>query len=454
MMLNPESKSSYDGSFHSKKSILRSLRSPAIEAEVSAMAEDGYQIDFGSSYDQAYENPEAIQRVFDWLKSDGEVFKDLRRTSLMNNQAIRDLVTALPTSMLKSGIRKKINSLDADQERIREAILYGRSDVQGMSWHKQNGKALALGTIVDAYDLQTVGGEGVYENMSGRLTSDILTHTFRENTGWMQGLTLEETLRHTMSSPEFKIIPPEKIDKKITYAMQELHEFVTTPVQAGFRDIVLYCTDSLGIRSRKEEVRAEINRFVENEDQAEFLLMSFGCGTGQPMLEVIQDLQQKGKVAKLILLDQDPIALAATEQLAGQMGLQKSIEIHCQQLFVGKGAATRIMNIQEVLQGRKLDVGEDTGLREYFPDTLYKDLAAQTWNALRPGGLMTTGNMNRNRPQPEFLHGLMGWPIPVRMRHPKDLARLHQAAGIPRHATRFRVTQEALYCLAFTKKPL
>ena len=454
MAPNPESIPPYDGSFYSKEGILRSFRSPEIEAEVSAMAEDGYEIDFGSTYDQAYNDPEAIKRVFDWMEADGEVFKSMRRTSLMSNQAIRDVVTVLPSGMLKTGIKKKMNSLDAHDESIREGILYGRSDVQGMPWHKQNGKALALGTIVDAYDLQTVGSGGVYENMSGRLTADILTHTFGENTGWMQGLTLEEALRHTMSSPEFKIMPPEKIDKIITDAMQDLQEFVTAPVQAGFKDIVLNCTDSLGIRSRKEEVRAEINRFIENEDQAEFLLMSFGCGTGQPMLEVIQDLKQKGKVAKLILLDQDPIALAATEQLAGQMGLENSIEIHCQQLFVGKGAATRIMNIQDVLQGRKLDVGEDTGLREYFPDVLYKDLAAQTWNALRPGGLMTTGNMNKNRPQPEFLHGLMGWPIPVRMRHPKDLARLHQAAGIPRQATRFRVTQEALYCLAFTKKPL
>ena len=146
------------------------------------------------------------------------------------------------------------------------------------------------------------------------------------------------------------------------------------------------------------------------------------------------------------------MALAAAEQLAGQMGLEDSIEIHRKQLFVGRGAKTRVMDIQEVLQDRELDVCEDSGLREYFPDNLYLDLARQSWNALAPGGMVTTGNMNKNRPQQEFLHGLMGWPIPVRMRNIKELARLHQSAGIPRQATSFKVTQEGVYTLCASIK--
>lgn len=453
---NPEITPVNSESLNEKEVIINWLRPQAIDAEVAAMADEGYRIDFGDTYDQAYEDPELIKGVFNWLKVDGEIFESARRTSLVGNQAVRDALMIMPSGGLKTAIRKRIAGIDAHDETVRESILYGRIDVQGMSWHKQNGKALALGTIVDAYELQTIDreddNEGSYDKMSGRLTADILTHTFGENTGWMQGLTLEEALRHTMSSPDFRVMATEKADEKIAQSMQDLREFVEAPVHHGFKDIVVNCTDSLGIRSRKEEVRAEINRFVEGEDQAEFLLMSFGCGTAQPMLEVIQDLKAKGKEAKLILLDQDPIALAAAEQIAGQMGLQDAIEIHCRQMFVGKGKSTRIMNIQDVLQGRELDVCEDSGLREYFTDGLYKDLAGQAWGALRPGGLMTTGNMNKNRPQPEFLHGLMGWSIPVRMRHAKDLARLHQAAGVPREATRFRVTQDGVYTLCFSTK--
>ena len=57
---------------------------------------------------------------------------------------------------------------------------------------------------------------------------------------------------------------------------------------------------------------------------------------------------------RLILIDQDPIALAAAEQFAIQMGLENDIEIHCKQLFKGNGRKTRVLNIdEEVLHGRK-----------------------------------------------------------------------------------------------------
>ena len=65
---------------------------------------------------------------------------------------------------------------------------------------------------------------------------------------------------------------------------------------------------------------------------------------------------------------------------------------------------------------------------------------------------MTTGNMNKNRPQAEFLHGLMGWPLKVRMRHIKDITRLHAQAGIPKDASRLRVTQDGVYTMCFSIK--
>jgi hypothetical protein len=166
----------------------------------------------------------------------------------------------------------------------------------------------------------------------------------------------------------------------------------------------------------------------------------------------MHDLKTKGKTAKMILVDQDPIALAAAAELARQLGLEDSIEIHCNQLFVRDGNKTRMMDLQEVLQGRELDVCEDSGLREYFPDAMYEDLTRQAWSALADGGLMTTGNMNKNRPQAHFLHGLMGWPIKVRMRNIRDVTRLHAKAGVPAEKSRLRVTQDGVYTLCFSTK--
>lgn len=302
-----------------------------------------------------------------------------------------------------------------------------------------NGKAMALATIVDAHDLRTTdGGEGLYDTMSGRLDTafgeDFIfpTEGVSEN---IAGVRLGD------------VAAAEDIVK--------LHTFMDAPVQHGFKDIVAYCSDSLGIRSRKEEVRAEINRYVDASEKESFLMMSVGCGTALPILEVMQDIKEKGREAKMILIDQDPIALAAAYQFALQMGLEDSIEIHRSQLFVGKGLATHLMDLQDVLQGRKLDVCEDSGLREYFPDAMYEDLTRQAWEALVDDGLMTTGNMNKNRPQAEFLHGLMGWPYKVSMRHIRDITRLHQKAGVPAEASRLRVTQDGVYTLCFsTKKQL
>ena len=239
------------------------------------------------------------------------------------------------------------------------------------------------------------------------------------------------------------------------YAAAELDKlelFNEAHIQPGFKDIVQYCTDSLGIRSRKEEVHKEINRHVDASGEDSFLMMSVGCGTALPMLEVMHDLKTKGKTAKMILVDQDPIALAAAAELARQLGLEDSIEIHCNQLFVRDGNKTRMMDLQEVLQGRELDVCEDSGLREYFPDAMYEDLTRQAWSALADGGLMTTGNMNKNRPQADFLHGLMGWPIKVRMRNIRDVTRLHAKAGVPAEKSRLRVTQDGVYTLCFSTK--
>lgn len=447
--VTPESSSKSHEFEASKDVFLQSFRPQELASEFNEFRLEGNDITIGNTVDKAYESTDKISEVFHLLDEKGEQFRHLSRSGILGQQALRDGVTMLPRGGLKTAIRARIANQDAFNDNIRATLLYDQPDVQGMPWHRQNGRALSLGTIVDAHDL---GEGGAYPTMSGRITSDLLTHQFGAETGWMAGQSLDEALQHILNSPDFRIISPDKADEKVRKELAEIADFTTAPAYEGFTDIVRYCSDSLGIRSRKEEVRKEISRYTDQVEKDDYLMMSVGCGTAQPMLEVIDDLRKKGKYAKLVLLDQDPVALAAAEQIARQMGLEDSIEIHCKQLFVGSGAKTHVMDIQQVLEGRKLDVCEDSGLREYFTDTLYKDLAAQAWNALEDGGLMTTGNMNKNRPQSEFLHGLMGWPIPVRMRHMKDLARLHKAAGIPADATRYRLTQDGVYTLCFSQK--
>ena len=437
--------------FMAKKEVLDSFFSPELVDEIDLAKKDGYEVTIGHTNDPAYENPDSIREVFSMLDHDGKRYQSELGRFDLGSFAVLSKVRDASIGSVSHWAKVRLKNRNIRANEIRSRILYDRLDVHGSAWHDQNGKALALGTIVDAHDLKAITEDtGVYETMSGRLTEDIVEHRFGENAGWLSGMPLRDALMN--AEIKFKNMSGERVKENADNEMRQLAEFVTTPVRPGFKDIVAYCTDSLGIRSRKEEVRAEINRYVDESEKDNFLMMSVGCGTALPMLEVMGDLRDKQKECKLILIDQDPIALAAAEQFAEQMGLSDALEIHCSQLFHGKGRKTRLLDLQTILEGREVDVCEDSGLREYFPDFLYKDLTSQIWNSLAEDGLMTTGNMNENRPQPEFLDGLMGWPLKVKMRKIADITRLHKKAGVPKSASRLKVTQDGVYTLCFSSK--
>ena len=165
---------------------------------------------------------------------------------------------------------------------------------------------------------------------------------------------------------------------------------------------------------------------------------------------LLQSVKQRhGKSPKIILLDQDPLALAVAAKLANEMGLEDSIEIHCKRLFSKWGQP---VSLKDILKGRKLDIAEDSGLREYLPDALYKSLTKETWGNLRHGGLMTSGNMNSHRPHAEFLHGLMGWVPHVKMRSITEGFTLHEKSGVPSGNTVARMTASGVYTLFFSTK--
>ena len=431
----------------SKDETLQRLRSAALQQEVVRLYDLGYDIGYSETPDEAYDQPEKIWGVYSRLDEGGQA---LHKASGRLTLGIAGLAKSLEYSPLPitKHIRQRVRT---GMRELRSSILYDQPDVQAMAWHMQNGKALALGTIVDAHDLYTDETGGLYPSIAGSLPADFADRYFSDTASSnIAGGTVREALIATQQ--DFRAKSPELALTKADKELLEVQQFLQAPVQQGFKEIVQYCTDSLGIRSRKEAVRTEINRHIEASPKDDFLMMSVGCGTAQPMLEVMRDVREKGRNAKLILIDQDPVALAAAQAHAVEMGLEDAIEIHCAKLFVQNGSRPKMMDLQTVLKGRKIDVGEDSGLRAYFPADMYRDLTSQVWSALEDDGLMTTGNMNRNRPQAHFLHGLMGWPIKVQMRGVHEIARLHEQAGIPREAMRLQVTQDGVYTLCFSSK--
>ncbi len=87
-----------------------------------------------------------------------------------------------------------------------------------------------------------------------------------------------------------------------------------------FSNVIRHCADSLGIRERVETVNGlsidHLMKMAEKENRSidDILVMSFGCGTGLATLKMLKKLKDEtGEAPTVILLDQDPLSLAAAQ---------------------------------------------------------------------------------------------------------------------------------------------
>lgn len=419
-----------------------------LQEEIQAIKQEGYDISIGKYEDKAHKDEELINHVFTELENKGKRFQEQRDDITKEDLGLKSLGQVTESQIRKSYVRSE----NAFKE-IRSQLLFDESK---MSWHVQRGSALALQTIVDAHELavnDSIGkAEGDYDTMSGNLTYFDRDFKFNDKDGSLSGMNLEEAIIQTRK--KFYGDSEIEADKYTDEALINLHDFLQAPVTEEFKKIVVYCYDALGIRSRKHEVGVAVSNHISkilknNPEKKDITLFSLGCGTAQAILEIAKDSIDKGLEPQVILLDQDPIALAAAKNLALNMGLSDNIEVHCERLFNRRG---QLLDISKILLGRTIDVAEDTGLREYLPDFIYKNLTQSVWGYLSDNGIMTTGNMNLNRPQPEFLHGLMGWRPNVIMRSINAGLKLHEESGIPKGNTKARVTYDGVYTLFFSTK--
>lgn len=404
--------------------------------EIQRLRDTGAVINVGHHDDEAYCHPDEIRAVFEHLRGLDTELANVPRTS--------------PRWHYSPSARSRARRHEQEHlDRHRVAWLYGPEHTNSIPWYEQRGRAAALLTITGAHELSDDTGIRKYPTMSGPLDKRVLDHNFEHEVPHIGGLTLKEAV----AVGEITFVGRERATahRIAEKRVNQLTEFVHAPVSTDFRRIARFCTDSLGIRSRKHIVAQRLQRALAELDTSRPLMMSFGCGTALPMLEVLAErrAQEKGSVPHLILLDQDPLALAAAVTLATQMGLDENIEVHCRRLFDRWG---RPLDLQSVLKGRRLHIAEDSGLREYLPDRIYRLLTTQIWRSLVPGGLMSTGNMNSSRPQREFLHGMMGWKPTVQMRSIRHGLDLHAKAGVPRTSTSTTVTPEGVYSLFFSVK--
>ena len=415
-----------------------------LNEEIADLRSEECRVKIGEKTDPAYNNPDGIKDTYNYLKRGDAELKEIRKNFIHKNLATAAIANVLDkTPFVKMG--KWGKKVDLYLEFFRDKLLYGENQTASKPWHNQRGSALTFLTISEAYRLRVsrkngeILSEGKYPTMSGPLDESV----FDEK---INGLPLTEVMiQDKINNGVDKATAIEEVEKRIS----EVREFIQAPVTEEFSNVIRHCADSLGIRERVETVNGlsidHLKKVAEKENRSidDMLVMSFGCGTGLATLKMLKKLKDEtGETPTVILLDQDPLSLAAAQSLAKKWNLEDKIEVHCERLFSKLG---KPLSLKGVLGNRKLDIAEDSGLREYLPDGVYKQLTRESLKFLRTGGLMITGNMNVNRPQKEFLHGLMGWVPKVRMRSIKEGFKLLQKSGIPKESIEATVTASGVY---------
>lgn len=422
--------------------------------EIAELTNEGYDIQVGERTDPAYKNPQGIKKVFSYLKDRCEKFNEEHLKFLYTHESMAALAKCLgKIPLLGHWVADRWDKrVDEILEPHRGNLLYGADETNSGPWHKQRGSALTFLSIAEAYALAVIDDDklvfpGKYPTMSGPIDESL----FEEK---VNGKSLREAMIEAqMSRGESR----QQAGQSVNERLQSVQEFINAPVTPKFAEIIKYCADGIGIRERKDIVNRHMIEHLKktterDEDRSinDMLIMSFGCGTALPTLQMMKALKKEtGQAPTVILLDQDPLSLAAAQNLARQMGLEENIEVHCQRLFSKLG---RPLGLEKVLKGRLLDIAEDSGLREYLPDVVYRKLTKESWRFLRDGGRMVTGNMNENRPQKEFLHGLMGWLPRVTMRKIKRSFELLIESGVPREAISAEVALSGVYTIFTAEK--
>ena len=422
-----------------------------LNKEIADLRSEGCRVKIGEKTDPAYNNPDGIKDTYNYLKRGDAKLKEIRKNFIHKNLATAAIANVLDkTPFVKMG--KWGKKIDLYLEFFRDKLLYGENQTASKPWHNQRGSALTFLTISEAYRLRVsrkkgeILSEGKYPTMSGPLDESV----FDEK---INGLPLTEVMiQDKINNGVDKAIAIEEVEKRLS----DVREFIQAPVTEKFSNVIRHCADSLGIRERVETVNGlsidYLKKVAEKENRSidDMLVMSFGCGTGLATLKMLKKLNDEtGETPTVILLDQDPLSLAAAQSLAKKWNLEDKIEVHCERLFSKLG---KPLSLEGVLGDRKLDIAEDSGLREYLPDGVYKQLTRESLKFLRSGGLMITGNMNVNRPQKEFLHGLMGWVPKVRMRSIKEGFKLLQKSGIPKESIEATVTASGVYTVFAIEK--
>lgn len=196
--------------------------------------------------------------------------------------------------------------------------------------------------------------------------------------------------------------------------------FLREPLNGVTKMILRSTDDGRGVRTRASAAtRLVVDALAEAT--APIRVASLACGAAGPVAQLVRTLQGVGKpVTEMLLLDRDPMALAAGRTVAANE-------------TQGVPVIPQLVDLRRVDLRRELgddgaDVIDILGLFEYFPDDMAVALLKAVRAALSPQGVCVVGNMLPTRRQNVFFRDVLQWPGVVPRSLP-SLVDLLEAAG-------------------------
>lgn len=216
----------------------------------------------------------------------------------------------------------------------------------------------------------------------------------------------------------------------------------------GSRDFFTGTADARAVRTRATAAMnlavGHINRQPCLAERQDLVTASLACGAAGPVYELLNGLRCLGHgCSRVILVDQDPMALATAASLAERAGVADMVSLELHDLLTDK--------ITDYIAPRSVDLVDLLGLFEYIPNDdrrgrLAEALLTDVGAIVRPGGLIVFGNMLKQRPQQDFFSRVVKWPR-LQQRTITEVLAILTAAGYSTTDVTVRIPEEGVYAV-------
>ena len=209
-----------------------------------------------------------------------------------------------------------------------------------------------------------------------------------------------------------------------------------------------FVDDAIGIRNRAVAMEYIAGDHLSNMPSGEknvIQWLDLASGTAEPAISAAkQATDEQGLDITLTVVDHDANALSFVKSNAEEQGFDGQLNI-IEDFITAPAFIDRLEHKDD-----GYDVVENLGFEEYLPERdlddglgsdevgAFKDISIlpnaseftkTAFDLVKPGGVLISGNMVLERPQRNFVFGVVNWPI-INARSEEAILRVYKRAGI------------------------